>query len=444
MSKKMKYSVRIASILNMLCIIFLASVGRAQLSTQDTTTLAAQGQLGWVKVNGETSLTVINDISFPSRDTAYAFGSSTVFRSIDGGDTWQEFSTPTSGLGSFPDSKNGYAVGNDSIPYHTGDGGSTWTALADDFIMPPSALLAVTKDTAFVIGYGIGISRTTDAGKTWALTPPTSFGFYGLSIDFYDSKNGVIVGALQGGPMPSQFGAACFTTSNAGATWIQQLAGADGIFYGTTYVTKDTIIGAGRFGYNGVSAAILRSTNGGITWDPVITPLIKASDAASAVAHKGNRSILVVGSSILTSTDRGLTWLMENSGVTTGLSSIAMLDATTALVGGVQGTILKTTNGGTDWVQVSPPSSQSLTVLSFQDPETPNVEIVYDLPQLQNVKAIVYNLMGKQIATLANGELQQPGKQRLIFNGNAVPSGTYLITLTTNRYHATGKFEITH
>jgi hypothetical protein len=60
------------------------------------------------------------------------------------------------------------------------------------------------------------------------------------------------------------------------------------------------------------------------------------------------------------------------------------------------------------------------------------------------VKAIVYNLQGKQIATLANGELQQPGKQRLIFNSSGLPSGTYLITITTNRSHATGKFEITH
>jgi hypothetical protein len=60
------------------------------------------------------------------------------------------------------------------------------------------------------------------------------------------------------------------------------------------------------------------------------------------------------------------------------------------------------------------------------------------------VKAIVYNLMGKQIETLANGELQQPGRQRLIFNSSAVPSGTYIVTITTNRYHASGKFEITH
>jgi hypothetical protein len=121
-----------------------------------------------------------------------------------------------------------------------------------------------------------------------------------------------------------------------------------------------------------------------------------------------------------------------------------MRDDSNALAAGDAGVILKTTNGGKDWVQVSPPSSQSLTVLSFQDPETPNVEIVYDLPQLQNVKVSVYNLMGKQIAILANGELQQPGKQRLIFNSSTLPSATYLITITTNRYHATGKFEIIH
>jgi photosystem II stability/assembly factor-like uncharacterized protein len=423
----------------LICILILAfgftALRAQQQFNQDTTKpLASQGQLGWVKVNGGTS-TSINDISFPSRDTAYAIGSSVVLRSIDGGDTWQQIPAPTGGTGSFSDTKNGYVVGDTRIPFHTVDGGMTWTPCADDSIPAPTLLLALTRDTVFVLG--ARVSRSVDGGKTWELTNIYSGE---QAIDFYDAKHGIMVG-FSGS---SGFNAAgCYTTSNGGSTWIPQSTGLPGGFRGVRYLSKDTIVGVGGFEYtSGVNAGIARSTNGGRTWDSVVTPLIKA--AASGIDHKGNRSLLVVGSTILSSTDGGTTWLTENSGVTNGLNSVAMLDGSTALVGGVQGTILKTTNGGTDWVQVSPPSSQSLSVLSFQDPETPNVEIVYDLPQLQNVKAIVYNLMGKQIATLANGELQQPGRQRLIFNSTALPSGTYIITITTNRYHAIGKFEITH
>jgi photosystem II stability/assembly factor-like uncharacterized protein len=440
----MKHSTRIVFIIGILTLMLPAHAGRAQQSNQDTTKpLASQGQLGWEQVHSGTK-GPIRFISFTSKDTAYACGDSTVLRSIDGGSSWQYLPSPDAFHGSFSDSKSGYVVGDTRTPFRTVDGGMTWTPCANDSIPFPSQLLAISLDTAFVIGSGYGISRTTDAGKSWiyisaADIPKMHNGFDGEAIDFYDSKHGVIVGLFQFGPGPRQSGAGCFTTNDGGTTWIQRYTASRDDLYGVAYFDKDTLIAVGGKGY------VTRSTDGGIDWNSVIVTM-PTQDRLLSIDVKSNRMIGVGGGigPIYTSTDAGLTWKTEKSGVTVDLYTIKMFDATTALAGGEQGTIIKTTNGGTDWVQVAPPSSQSLSVLSFQDPETPNVEIVYDLPQLQNVKAIVYNLVGKQIATLANGELQQPGKQRLIFNSSALPSGTYLITITTNRFHASSKFEIIH
>jgi hypothetical protein len=159
-----------------------------------------------------------------------------------------------------------------------------------------------------------------------------------------------------------------------------------------------------------------------------------------------NQTAIAVGVNglIRATLDGGTTWYNQASGVSVTLTSVQMFDDKIALASGDSGVILKTNDGGKDWVQIAPQSSQALNVLSYQNPETPNVEIVYTLPQLQNVTAKVYNLMGKEVANLANGELQQSGKQRLVFNGSAVASGTYLYTITTNRFHASGKFEVTH
>jgi photosystem II stability/assembly factor-like uncharacterized protein len=421
----------------LICILILAfgftALRAQQQFNQDTTKpLASQGQLGWVKVNGGTS-TSINDISFPSRDTAYAIGSSVVLRSIDGGDTWQQIPAPTGGTGSFSDTKNGYVVGDTRIPFHTVDGGMTWTPCADDSIPAPTLLLALTRDTVFVLG--ARVSRSVDGGKTWELTNIYSGE---QAIDFYDAKHGIMVG-FSGS---SGFNAAgCYTTSNGGSTWIPQSTGLPGGFRGVRYLSKDTIVGVGGFEYtSGVNAGIARSTNGGRTWDSVVTPLIKA--AASGIDHKGNRSLLVDGSTILSSTDGGTTWLTENSGVTNGLNSVAMLDGSTALVGGVQGTILKTTNGGTDWVQVFPPSNQQLLTRTYPEPSQNTVQIDYTLPQLQNVTLTVLDVTGKLIGTPLTHQLQTLGSHTLPFDGSRYPAGVYTYRVQTERYYATGKFTL--
>jgi photosystem II stability/assembly factor-like uncharacterized protein len=424
-------------IVSILSIMLLAHVGRAQQSNPDpnSTPLLSQS-LGWVKIPIGTTKPVTS-LSFPTKDTAFAWSDPSL-RSTDGGITWQPFTLPVSNDYHFLDGQNGYTAEYDgAISYHTSDGGLHWASSNDSNVLV-HIVLPVTRDTAFI--FGDNITRTTNGGKSWKY-PSKSVNFdHVLGAAFFDSKHGIFVGYLQPGPPPhNELTAGCFTTSNGGETWEQQYTGFGKELIGVTYPSLDTIVAVA--GLNCLS----RSTNGGVKWDSILSPLLDNAHGVIAIDNKNGR-IIAVGSPglILTSLDAGLTWQKEVSGVTSLLGSIKMLNENVALAAGESGVILKTTNGGTDWVQVSPPSSQSLSVLSFQDPETPNVEIVYDLPQLQNVTAIVYNLMGKQIATLANGELQQPGRQRLIFNSSAVPSGTYIVTITTNRYHASGKFEITH
>jgi photosystem II stability/assembly factor-like uncharacterized protein len=425
-------------------IVLLCQVSRAQntQSNPDQNGNPPQTQsLGWVQVP-IANMSGATFLSYPSRDTAYCMAAissqmlTTGLRSVDGGLTWQSFSTPPLWAMTFFDGKHGYTAGYTThTAYHTSDGGQSWTS-ADDSDQRVSLVCPITKDTCFLAG-NIFISRTTDAGKSWHSRAINMTGILGIA--FADSKHGIVVGEVQPGPLPfhTESTAGCYTTADGGVSWKQQYCGAIGNLYGVTYAGPRTIIAVG------VQDTIYRTTDAGGVWVPVALP--KSGQALQAVASKMVRTIAVgSGGFIVGSADMGLTWTIQSSGVTADLNDVSMMNDSEALASGNQGVILKTTNGGTDWVQVSPPSSQSLSVLSFQDPETPNVEIVYDLPQLQNVKAIVYNLMGKQIATLANGELQQPGKQRLIFNGNAVPSGTYLYTITTNRFHTSGKFEITH
>jgi hypothetical protein len=54
------------------------------------------------------------------------------------------------------------------------------------------------------------------------------------------------------------------------------------------------------------------------------------------------------------------------------------------------------------------------------------------------VRLIIYDLLGKQISELINGELK-PGSYEVDFNGSNLPSGVYFYTLKTNEFSKTKK-----
>jgi len=56
--------------------------------------------------------------------------------------------------------------------------------------------------------------------------------------------------------------------------------------------------------------------------------------------------------------------------------------------------------------------------------------INYSLPREGNVKVVVTNSLGQQVATLVDG-YQSAGKHNITFTANNLSSGIYFYTLTT-------------
>jgi photosystem II stability/assembly factor-like uncharacterized protein len=421
------------NIICILSIILLSHVGRAQQSNQQDTTRPVQlGQQGWQRVPTGTTDPIVS-VSFPTKDTAFA-GGATPLRSVDGGLTWQPFFPPVKGHIDFVNGQDGYTQGySTGRAYFTHNGGASWDS-ANDQLQVALYVTAVSRDTVYIAGSN-DVSHTYDGGKTWSRSTIAGPGINGIA--FRDGLHGVVVGSVQPGPQPHhELTAACFTTDDGGKTWVQHYTGATQELVSCTYLDTKSLLAIGALGI------AFRSTDQGLSWSRVDSG---ATHEYYEIALRNQTAIAVGVNGLIRATlDGGTTWYNQASGVSVTLTSVQMFDDKIALASGDSGVILKTNDGGKDWVQIAPQSSQALNVLSYQNPETPNVEIVYTLPQLQNVTAKVYNLMGKEVANLANGELQQSGKQRLVFNGSAVASGTYLYTITTNRFHASGKFEVTH
>jgi photosystem II stability/assembly factor-like uncharacterized protein len=164
--------------------------------------------------------------------------------------------------------------------------------------VPLQAVTLIDSNTAFAVGLGGTILRTTDGGLTWTeLSSGTVANLY--AVAFTDAHTGTVVGSS----------GTILRTTDGGATWVSQWPAAYYQFNGVFFLDANTGWAVG----------------GNYT--------VQASPPAS---NSGR---------ILHTTDRGASWTLQYAGGF-GLNAVAFTDANTGVAVGANGTILRTANGG--------------------------------------------------------------------------------------------------
>lgn len=69
---------------------------------------------------------------------------------------------------------------------------------------------------------------------------------------------------------------------------------------------------------------------------------------------------------------------------------------------------------------------------NYPNPFNPKTTIRYSLPATQEVTISVYDLLGRRVAILVNGELQSSGSHEIVFEANGLSSGIYLYRLQSD------------
>ncbi len=140
----------------------------------------------------------------------------TVFRTVDGGQTWSEtdMSNPW-GLGSvmFVNDSTGWATGADLV-VKSNNGGQSWGAPVDPITASYRGYVNVIWFIDSLRGFGAGryggIVTTADGGATWSCVD-TSTGSWLEDICFTDPRHGVVVGER-----------GCIGwSSDSGRTWVR-------------------------------------------------------------------------------------------------------------------------------------------------------------------------------------------------------------------------------
>ncbi len=140
---------------------------------------------------------------------------------------------------------------------------------------------------------------------------------------------------------------------------------------------------------------------------------------------------------ILKTNDYGDTWTVETDTLSSPLESIAVLDSIAIAVGGF-GQIIRTSDGGWTWVDENDNAVVSNFYLAqnYPNPFNPATTIDYIIPgvktghapSLQRVSLIIYDVLGKKIATLVNTE-QNSGSYSVSWDASGYSSGIYFYKL---------------
>ena len=171
-------------------------------------------------------------------------------------------------------------------------------------------------------------------------------------------------------------------------------------------------------------------------------PLVRAKTSLAATG----RTVLAgtLGAGVMLSNDGGATW--TGTGLP-GTDVLALaLDGTYAYAGtGGHGVWRRPTSQMTVTGVISAaPSGPAVFRLgqNYPNPFNPTTVIPYQIPSAQHVTLRVFDVLGREVATLVDGRLDA-GPHTAHFDGGNLASGVYLYRLSAGGYTATRRFIIT-
>ena len=316
--------------------------------------------------------------------------SGALFESPDGGTNWVQRNIPIS-LGEpfyglfFIDSLNGWAYGNDN--YRTTDSGINWIQLP--FLGSTYFMQFYSANFGLATG-NFGLYISLDGGLSWNPSPNDIFAYDFVSdqIGLGVSSNGIYITTDSG---------LTFTLVKAGlAEAVKFLSPTlavgivDSIFvrstdggetFGSTgisaegrnnfiRVSSDVVLAYGRSGsFPDYDDRIFRSSDGGQSWADLGEVMDPGSYATSfSFAVPNTQSVVATdgAGNMFHSSDAGLNWtqvFFAPGGMQPGFLSSAVpvfADAQTGYFGYGNGLIIKTTDAGASWFQISSGSGNNL------------------------------------------------------------------------------------
>lgn len=359
-----------------------------------------------------------------------------VYKSIDEGETWVESSNGLSNAsGNVPnifslatDGSTAYAGTQSQGIYKSIDNGENWTAINNGFLDGEHDVISIAASgsTLFAGTYGLGIFRSTNGGNSWVQT------ISGLAHQVVES-----ISFMGSDVFCSHWNGISKSTDN-GNSWISINNIASGAY---DLVVVGNILYAGGAG----SVGVIKSTDGGETWVSVNNGLSDLN-IQSLVA---NENALVAGtnSGAFISTNEGATWTLLNDGFANpapGIQSL-IIKNNDLFAGTLYQSVWKRSDLEIDVSSLNELNDKTSTAISLKqntpNPVQDNTTIRFELAESGHVSLKVYDLLGTEVACLADG-LKPAGVHALEFNTNNLAAGVYLYTLVSGNLRVAKRMNV--
>jgi photosystem II stability/assembly factor-like uncharacterized protein len=327
--------------------------------------------------------------------TTTVSGSYVVLKTTNSGINWMTLNIPNQYPNDvyFINENTGWISSNDNNMLKTTNGGLNWSSFTLSGNIPYGlySISFVNSQTGWCIGHYynsytyeqyFSVIKTTNGGNTWFIIREESHEPYRnyRDIQFLDSQTGY----LNRIP-PSK-------TTDGGQTWFNIL---DSTYYkGMHFIDINT----GWFaGWGGI---LTKTTNGGLNWQ---TQVITNSFIAQEIYFIDLNTGWVVGGSYIS-----------------------------------QNIIMKTTTGGITFVNTNSNYIPDKYFLfqNYPNPFNPATNIKFAIPKNEFVKITVFDMLGKELETLVNEQLQS-GTYETNWNASNYPSGVYFYKLSAGDFSET-------
>ena len=370
----------------------------------------------WVQSNNGLSNREILCLTLTSNNYIF-FGTYNdgVYISTNDGESWSQTNLRDRNVYALlKDSYNNIYAGTSSEGiYKSTDYGVSWTnfGLQDIGI---SSLALSSSNTLFAGSDKIYF--TTDQGDKWE---GIDYGKYSIKAIGVFSDSTLFIGSDSSGVL---------ITSDQGKTWITT---------GETYWTALTFLFKDEFVFVGISQeGVYRSSNGGANWN---FSGLSGISVKNLIMNSLGDIYAATDSGVFYSTDNGEIWTSVNSGLENKNIHMLLLNSDGYIYAGLTYEIYKSVGSTTD-IQNDIKKFPNYYSLSqnYPNPFNPATNIQFSIPQQSFVTLKVYDILGKEVATLVNEE-KSTGSYNVSFNASNLSSGVYFFSIKARDFSQTRK-----
>jgi hypothetical protein len=376
------------------------------------------GGNNWQQVNGFANGEIVYTLLYKSGKIYAGTWGGKIYMSSNNGQTWSIinngmnvyyiWSLQASGSFIFAATEQGVFKFN----------GTTWALTSLSGKDVHALATTSTAGTIYAGTWGFGVYKSTDYGTTW--TAMNNGLSYFLTIQSLTVKGSAVFAGTVGGGV--------FKSINGGTNWTQIAVGNNMIWAlgGTASAVFASSFGDGLY----------RSLDNGATWAkltlnvPYVYAIVNYSSTTVYVAS--------YASGVFKSTDNGNTWTSLGMGGL-GVSSVVVNeDNENVMIGTKEGKIYFSNNSGlTDVDDNAMPSTVELNQ-NYPNPFNPSTTIQFALPEAGRFTLKIYNIVGQEVATLVEGELNS-GIHKVNFDASRLASGVYIYKLVGNNVNISKK-----